>query len=343
MEGKGGFETAIGNVTRGLLAAGHEVRLFLLGASTDPEWHAGLPTTVLGVGARRSRLNKATALASFPFAVRAFRPDAMIGATQFSTLVSARTVRLLQMKTRVASWMHFTLSKLNNVEQLRAANVNFAISSGIASEIREVVGPDKPVVILFNPINLDVPPVPRPDVPTFLHIGRLQVGNQKRTDDFLRALALLRGEFRAHIIGGGDDTTALQALAEELGIAARITWTGWTTAPWDCVDEASLTVLSSSFEGLPMILIESLARGIPVLSTDCPHGPADIVLPGENGWLVPLGDIAGIAARMQSVLDGGAALPPGKAVAATAARFGIDACVTTIETAFGAADPRSRK
>jgi UDP-D-galactose:(glucosyl)LPS alpha-1,6-D-galactosyltransferase len=162
---------------------------------------------------------------------------------------------------------------------------------------------------------------PRSEVAIFLHLGRITLGGQKRTDDFLRALAGLRGRYRAAVVGGGPDEGKLKDLAEELGLSDKIDWLGWQAHPWDVAPAASVLVMTSEYEGFAMVLAEAITRGLPVISTDCQWGPADIVNVSVNGWLVPVEGVAELTELMQRIIDEPAILPPQSMVASTATRF----------------------
>ena len=91
--------------------------------------------------------------------------------------------------------------------------------------------------------------------------------------------------------------------AEELGISADLEMPGFLDNPFQYMAHASLFVLSSVFEGLPTVLIEALACGCPVVSTDCPSGPREILDNGRYGTLVPMSDEKSLAAAILQALD----------------------------------------
>src|SRR3546814_2435399 len=98
---------------------------------------------------------------------------------------------------------------------------------------------------------------------------------QKDFPTLLKAFALLRQEHPAKLIilGDGAGKEGLEALAETLGIRADVAFPGYVANPYAYFRHASLFVLSSAWEGLPNVLIEAMACGCPVVSTDCPSGP----------------------------------------------------------------------
>ena len=102
------------------------------------------------------------------------------------------------------------------------------------------------------------------------------------------------------IIGEGEDKDQLIEMASSLGIHQDIDFLGFQKNPFKYMAKSSLFVLSSLYEGFGNVLVEAMALGLPVISTDCPSGPAEIIDDGENGILVPVQDENALA---QAILD----------------------------------------
>ncbi|MFC0398504.1 glycosyltransferase [Paraburkholderia rhizosphaerae] len=145
----------------------------------------------------------------------------------------------------------------------------------------------------------------RPAASYIASVARLDEG-QKDHATLLRAYALLRECARVApdlvLIGEGPDRPLLERLATELGITAHVHFMGFRANPFPYVRHAEMLVLSSRYEGLPMVLREAMAIGTPVLSTDCPTGPRDLLDGGRAGLLVPAGDAHALAHEMQRLL-----------------------------------------
>jgi len=134
-----------------------------------------------------------------------------------------------------------------------------------------------------------------------LTVGSLKA--QKNHSNLLRAFALLpRPDARLMLLGQGDNATALRALAEELGIAERVIFAGFHVDPSPFYATADRFILSSDNEGFGNVLVEALSFGLPVVSTDCPFGPAEILENGRWGRLVPVGDVGALARAMDESL-----------------------------------------
>ncbi|KUG55746.1 hypothetical protein AVL62_05505 [Serinicoccus chungangensis] len=135
-------------------------------------------------------------------------------------------------------------------------------------------------------------------------MGRL--AGQKRTDHGIRAFARVLEQVpdaRLQIFGEGVRRAELQQLVDELGVGGSVTLEGFTQQPGREYRRATLCLQSSLFEGAPMVFVEALRQACPIVSYDIRYGPADIVDHGVNGFLVPDGDIEGLAARTVQVLQ----------------------------------------
>jgi glycosyltransferase involved in cell wall biosynthesis len=135
-----------------------------------------------------------------------------------------------------------------------------------------------------------------------LNIGRLDP--QKDQVTLLRAFARLarRRDAGLIILGEGRERGRLERLARDLGVADRVIMPGWVPSIEPYFRAADLFVLSSAYEGFGLVLVEALSQGVPVVSTDCPSGPAEILADGRYGRLVPVGDDEALADAMEEEL-----------------------------------------
>jgi len=134
-------------------------------------------------------------------------------------------------------------------------------------------------------------------------VGRLSPEKDQRT--LISAVALLPPSrpWRLAIVGDGAERAALEALAQQHGVADRIVFTGQVDDPFAFMMRARVAVCASVYEGLGNAIIEALACGTPVVSTDCPYGPAEILQDGRYGTLTPVGDAAAMAAAIEVALS----------------------------------------
>jgi glycosyltransferase involved in cell wall biosynthesis len=146
--------------------------------------------------------------------------------------------------------------------------------------------------------------------PVVLTVGRL--GDQKDHPTLLRAFAKVRACREARLVILGEAPNAretqrrigeLRGLACSLGIEDDVDFLGYQPNPFKYMSRAAVFALTSRFEGLGNALIEALACGCPIVSTDCESGPAEILSYGRYGQLVPVGDIDAVAEAILLTLD----------------------------------------
>ncbi len=140
-------------------------------------------------------------------------------------------------------------------------------------------------------------------VPTIIAVGRLT--QQKDFPTLLRAFAEVRKRrgVRLIIFGEGPQREALEALVQDLGLGGSVSLPGFAQNPYAAMRRAALLVLSSRWEGLPTVLVEAMACGCPVVATNCPSGPDEILEGGRWGPLVGVGDVQALADAIAGALD----------------------------------------
>ena len=190
-----------------------------------------------------------------------------------------------------------------------------AVSAGVADDLARVARiPRSRITVIHNPIVTDElladarAPVDHPwfadgGPPVVLAAGRLT--EQKDYPTLLRAFRHARRarELRLVILGEGEERPRLEALARELDVSGDVDFAGFVANPYAFMARASLFVLSSAWEGFGNVVVEAMACGTPVVSTDCPSGPGEILEGGRYGRLVAVGDDEELAAAMLATLE----------------------------------------
>jgi glycosyltransferase involved in cell wall biosynthesis len=127
---------------------------------------------------------------------------------------------------------------------------------------------------------------------------------QKDFSTLLKAFREIRKtmESRLIIVGDGELREEIIRLAETLGLSEDVVITGFKRNPFRFLRSADVFVLSSFFEGFGNVIVEAMALGIPVVATDCPSGPAEIIQNGANGFLVPVMDYHRMAEAILKIL-----------------------------------------
>jgi glycosyltransferase involved in cell wall biosynthesis len=181
------------------------------------------------------------------------------------------------------------------------------VSRELAREIREIpwLRPAS-VTPIYNPVEVErirrlaaEPVEGLPDPPFVLHVGR--AAGQKRHDLLLRAFRRVPEPYKLVLLAGRPEK--LRLLVARHRLRRRVILPGFQHNPYAWMRRATLTVLSSDYEGLPRAAAESLAAGTPVVSTDCPTGPSEILTGELARWLVPPGDARALGRRMVEALE----------------------------------------
>lgn len=211
-----------------------------------------------------------------------------------------------------------------------------SVSNGVSDDLAKTTGlPRESIQTIYNPVarpEIYQSAKVRPDHPWFakgappviLAVGRLT--EQKQYLVLLEAFWRVRQrhEVRLLILGEGKDRDMLSARVRELGLDRSVSLPGFSDNPYAYMAHASVFVLSSAWEGLPGVLIEALVCGCPVVSTDCPSGPREILEAGKYGELVPVGDVEALSQAIERVLM----RPPDREpLGVRGAEFSLDAAV----------------
>ena len=162
----------------------------------------------------------------------------------------------------------------------------------------------KNVTVIQNPICFHPSEQAPLDTKIVLAVGRLAY--QKGFDRLLAAwgqIAAQVPEWTLVFAGDGELRDELQAQADRIGISDRIQFAGNIRDIASWYANASVVALSSHYEGLPMVLLEAQAFGVPAVSFDCPCGPSEVIRDGENGFLVPEGNVDALAAALLRIME----------------------------------------
>ncbi|MFB2917420.1 glycosyltransferase [Aerosakkonema funiforme] len=197
----------------------------------------------------------------------------------------------------------------------RSADGIVAVSQGVAEDLADMTGlPLEKIQVIYNPVIMPEvfekakAPINHPwfapgEPPVLLGVGRLV--NQKDFPTLIRAFAQVRQEraVRLMILGEGEKRSQLESLVRELRLENDVALPGFVENPYAYMAKSAGFVLSSEAEGLPTVMIEAMATGTPVVSTDCPSGPAEILENGKYGYLVPVGDAEALAHAILATLN----------------------------------------
>ena len=260
--------------------------------------------------------------------IDAQRPDILISAytdTNMAALLSAKLARhrcpvvvtehaSLDEHWQYASWKRRLALNTYVRFGYRLADHVLGVSRGIAKQVRQRLNRPDMVSCIHNPVRFSVSDdesagasqATRSTSATILAVGRIT--RQKDYLTLLRAFKIVSAtrDARLVIVGGvheAAEKTQLDAFISANGLAGKIDFAGYTEHVEAFYRSSDLFVLSSAWEGFGNVLVEALAFGLPVVSTNCRHGPAEILCDGRFGTLVPVGDATALAAAMVSSLN----------------------------------------
>lgn len=321
--GGGGAEKSIVRLTAAFDRRGIAVDL-VVGTAEGPV-RDDVPPGVTLVDLDRPRV--ATALPGLVRYLRRERPAVLFSAMYHANLVAILAHGLARSSSRLVvserqSFVALRRAERSYKERLMRgamrllyprADAVITVSKALAVEIADGLGlPAKMIFPVYNPVVsgemlalADQDPG-HPwfgdDVPVIVGAGRLVP--EKDFPTLLGAVAHIarRRPVRVILVGEGHSRAELEALADRLGIADRVDLVGRKSNPWSFMKRAAVFVLSSVSEGMPSVLVEAIAVGTPVVSTDCPTGPREILGDGYP-LLVPVGDVNALAAAIEATLD----------------------------------------
>ncbi|VEP12683.1 Glycosyl transferase group 1 [Hyella patelloides LEGE 07179] len=324
--GGGGAERVMLNLAEGIAKQGIQVDL-VLGRAWGP--HLGkIPSQVklVDLGAR-GILGKLWSLSRY---LKKKKPLVILSGMHYANEIAIGAKFLSGGSTKIVVSEHNTISRaIQQTSQTRKllipilvkylyplADSIVAVSQEAAKDLAQFTGlPLEHICSIYNPVisselqtksqaAIEHPWFVADDCPIILGVGKLFP--QKDFPTLIRAFDLVKKERSARlvILGWGSLRSQLEALVEELGLQEDVAFLGYVQNPYPYMARAATFVLSSAWEGLPTVLIEAMALGTPVISTDCPSGPAEILDSGKYGWLTPVGDSETLAKTILSVLDG---------------------------------------
>ncbi|PHM47179.1 lipopolysaccharide 1,6-galactosyltransferase [Xenorhabdus miraniensis] len=277
----------------------------------DDQWLGNKNYIRIKSNIKNTKLRRLHFAYKFSRLILQYKPDHIISYDSLTCYISSWARRFSLRSTNIFSWCHFTLHNTYKAEYILLADKHLAISSGITTQLRNMgVNPDN-IYTIYNPVTPRYEIISRSDDNvSFLYLGRITFNGQKNLKELFLSLSGISGNWSLHIVGSGEDQeiNRLKELVILLKIENRIKWHGWQQNPWAYVQgnikNVTCLLLTSSYEGFPMVLCESISYGIYVISSNCKTGPSDIIKNGINGELYPLNDIDELSNKLQLIIDG---------------------------------------
>jgi glycosyltransferase involved in cell wall biosynthesis len=299
--GGGGAERVALALMQGFVERGHPVDLVLVNRRGVLLPLVPEGVNIVDLGARKLR----QVIPPLVRYLRQYRPHALQAMMWPLPLLAVIARGLARVDTRIIGSEHTTLSTmphglrhgivraLTRIAYIRAYAL-VAVSAGVADDMSAFIGvPRASITVVHNPLQL---PVTLPDrmiamdrwpmsTKRILAVGALK--SEKNYPLLLRALAKVRERMLVSllILGDGPLREALEVQVVQDGLGDAVIFAGFDTNPWPYYAAADLFVLSSDYEGFGNVLVEALYAGLPVVSTDCPNGPREILEDGRYGGL----------------------------------------------------------
>ena len=320
----GGAERVVVALVNGIASHGYNVELVLVNAIGPFLKDVNPLVKIINLNCSRS-LFSIFGLIQY---LKRSKPDVMISALDTANVISILARGISGVKAKLLISHHCTLSSVKQYDKsikgkilyklvqflYPRADIVIGVSEGVSKNLKEQLGVNLNIVTIYNPVvgnqilMLQNEPLfckwfNEGEVPVILSAGRLT--EQKDFELLISAFALVRKnrECRLIIVGDGPLNSKLTQLACELGVKEDLLLTGFQSNPFNWMKHASVFVVSSKFEGLSNVLIEAMACGRKVVSTDCPNGPSEILEGGRWGHLVPVGDALALASAIEVSLD----------------------------------------
>ncbi|MDZ4186084.1 MAG: glycosyltransferase [Desulfuromonadales bacterium] len=329
----GGAERVMLNLACGFVRRGVPVDLLL--ATAEGPYLKEVPDEIRIIDLTAGRV-RASVLPLVRY-LRSEKPAVLLSALDHTNCAAVIARNLAKAATQVAITLHNTPSEKTKqsptyrkflgqrvVRYTHArADIIIAVSAGVAADYAELYKtPATKIEVIFNPVIsprmlaqsrqfLDHPWFAAGQPPVLVGVGRLT--EQKDFATLIEAFARVRAagvSCRLLILGEGELRSSLEALVRQHGLQKDVALPGFVDNPYQYLANARLFVLSSRWEGLPTVLIEALAAGTPVVSTNCKSGPDEILECGRFGRLVPVQNVSALAKAIIDELGKAKSLPP---------------------------------
>lgn len=318
----GGAERVMLTLANAFAAQGHKVDLVLVRAEGPYLPEVSEAVNIIDLGASRV-LRSLWPLSRY---LQQEKPDAMLSALNHANVIAilARQIARVPTYLTVSERNSLLIQPRRTIDRLirrlmrwlypRADKI-ICVSKKIEADIQHIIGvPQSKTVTIYNPVDLSAIHeqmganishrwFDKQNGPVVLAAGRLTEAKDYPT--LLRAFAALREgrDAKLIILGQGKEEAKLKALAGDLNISDAVDFVGFQRNPYAWMARCDLFVLSSALEGFPNVLIQAMACGAKVVSTNCRTGPDEILGDGTWGELVPVGDCTSLNLAMARALD----------------------------------------
>ncbi|WYW99131.1 glycosyltransferase [Proteus vulgaris] len=312
LQGLGGMEVVFNKLNNLLKEFYPQVELSIVllkerDICINENWYESLNVRFISCKIRNHKVRRFLFSCKLANILRKEKPDVIIGSDVIGCYIANLASKLSLRHIPVFSWIHTSLWIAYKAIYTLNTQYHIPISSGNKKYLLSNNVPESRINVVYNPVDRTDKTIPRPQGRTkFLYVGRLLSKGSKNLEFMFRSLSKLEGNWELHLVGDGEDRADLLSLAKKLKIDKKVIFHGWQSNAWDYVlshiKEVTACLLTSTHEGLPMVLIEAQSYGIYCISSDCLTGPSDIIN-GSNGQLFPVDDESSFLKILNDVVN----------------------------------------
>lgn len=321
----GGAERVMLNLASGLVSKNYSIDLVVV--KLEGQYINQIPQNIKVINLNSKRA--ITSIIPLIKYIKKNEPNVIVSAMGHINIVAIIAKLFMSNKIKVIITEHTTLSlakkeSKNLKEKITIKILKYiyqysdaivAVSKDVAKDMSSILNiPLEKINVIYNPIisddlikksmeNINESWFYPGEPPVVISVGRLT--EAKDFDTLIYAFKKIyeKMKVRLVILGEGEKRSYLEKLIHDMGLDNDVKILGFVENPYSYMKRASVFVLSSKREGLPTVLVEALACGTPVISTDCYSGPREILQNGKLGKLVPVGDVDALANEIIKLLE----------------------------------------
>ncbi|MCM6932166.1 glycosyltransferase [Enterococcus italicus] len=304
MSGRGGTESALIEFTNILIRNKYEVNLLFPEDTQYNEWKNGFiqsDSLHLIVNKQYNKVGKSLFIAYNLFRIK---PKLVVCMGPNMIRFVSKIKKYILGKIKIYSWVHFTLKNLQfiNISHMKFADEHLVISNGIKQQLIDMNIPKERIHVIFNSVKHTEYSIEssRDTFLNLLYVGRITFEGQKNLKLGIDALSKVEIPWKLTVIGSGKDERKIKEYIQAKNLPDNsINWLGWSDNPWLDVKKMDALLLTSNYEGFPMVLLEALSRGLPCISANCETGPSDIIKNQVNGYLFEMNNSEDLKQKLE--------------------------------------------
>ncbi|MCC4383832.1 glycosyltransferase [Limosilactobacillus reuteri] len=220
--------------------------------------------------------------------------------------LASKIRKLTRKKYSITSWIHYSLinQDMFNPKNIKLADNHLAISTPIKNQLKNLGINDEKISLIFNPVSQydgKLNQLNNSEELKLVYVGKIMLDGQKNLRELFDGIKKYPKDIRLDLFGADNTNGEVQEYVKKLGIDDKCVFHGWTKDPWNIIlneVKPNALVLTSKYEGLPMVMIEAMSRGIPCIVADF-SGYEDVITPNNsNGMVYHQGNITNFVDKL---------------------------------------------